>query len=48
MYGIPEFRLPKEIVQNEVNFVKSLGVEIKLDSLIGKLDTVDELLNRWL
>lgn len=45
MYGIPEFRLPKEIVQNEVNFVKSLGVEIKLDSLVGKLDTVDELLN---
>jgi glutamate synthase (NADPH/NADH) small chain len=45
MYGIPEFRLPKEIVQNEVNFVKSLGVEIKLDSIIGKLDTVDELLN---
>jgi len=25
MYGIPEFRLPKEIVQNEINFVKSLG-----------------------
>lgn len=44
MYGIPEFRLPKDIVQNEVNFVKSLGVEIKLDSLIGKLDTIDELL----
>jgi glutamate synthase (NADPH/NADH) small chain len=45
MYGIPEFRLPKEIVQNEVNYVKSLGVEIKLDSLIGKLNTVDELIN---
>jgi len=45
MYGIPEFRLPKEIVQNEVNYVKSLGVEIKLDSLIGKLKTIDELLN---
>jgi glutamate synthase (NADPH/NADH) small chain len=45
MYGIPEFRLPKEIVQNEVNFVKSLGVEINLDSLVGKLNTVDELLN---
>ena len=45
MYGIPEFRLPKEIVQNEVNYVKSLGVEIKLDSLIGKLNTVDELLH---
>jgi glutamate synthase (NADPH/NADH) small chain len=44
MYGIPEFRLPKTIVQNEVNFVQSLGVEIKLDSLVGKLNTVDELL----
>ena len=45
MYGIPEFRLPKAIVQNEVNYVKSLGVEIKLDSIVGKLETVDELLN---
>jgi glutamate synthase (NADPH) small chain len=44
MYGIPEFRLPKDIVQNEVNYVKSLGVEIKLDSVVGKLETVDELL----
>lgn len=44
MYGIPEFRLPKDIVQNEVNYVKSLGVDIKLDSIIGKIETVDELL----
>jgi len=45
MYGIPEFRLPKAIVQNEIEYVKSLGVEIKLDAVIGKLVTVDELLN---
>ncbi len=45
MYGIPEFRLPKEIVQAEVDYVTSLGVELKLDSVIGKTDTVDELLN---
>ena len=45
MYGIPEFRLPKEIVQNEVNYVKTLGVEIHLDSLVGKLEPVDELLS---
>ncbi len=45
MYGIPEFRLPKEIVQTEVNYVASLGVEIVLDSVIGKIDTVDELLS---
>ena len=44
MYGIPEFRLPKVIVQGEVNYVKSLGVEIKLDSVIGKIATVDEFL----
>lgn len=44
MYGIPEFRLPKAIVQGEINYVKSLGVELKLDSVIGKLFTVDELL----
>ena len=45
MYGIPEFRLPKEIVQGEVEFVKSLGVELVLDAVIGKIDTVDELLS---
>jgi glutamate synthase (NADPH) small chain len=44
MYGIPEFRLPKEIVQNEINFVKSLGVELVLDAVIGKCDTIDEIL----
>ncbi len=46
MYGIPEFRLPKQIVQGEVDYVKSLGVEIKLDQVIGKIATVDELLER--
>jgi len=44
MYGIPEFRLPKAIVQGEVDYVASLGVEIKLDSVVGRLVTVDELL----
>jgi len=44
MYGIPEFRLPKEIVQGEVDYVKSLGVDVRLNSVIGKIDTVDELL----
>ena len=44
MYGIPEFRMPKNIVQAEVDYVKSLGVEIKLDSVIGKIATVDEIL----
>jgi glutamate synthase (NADPH/NADH) small chain len=44
MYGIPEFRLPKEIVQAEVDYVVSLGVELQLDSLAGKLFTINELL----
>lgn len=45
MYGIPEFRLPKEIVQGEVDYVASLGVEIELDAVIGKTITVDELMD---
>jgi len=45
MYGIPEFRLPKEIVQVEVDYVASLGVKIELDSVVGKVVTIDELLN---
>ena len=45
MYGIPEFRLPKEIVQGEVEYVRSLGVDIRLNSVIGKIDTIDELLS---
>ncbi len=43
MYGIPQFRLPKEIVQAEVDYVKKLGVEIHLDTMIGKLYIVSEL-----
>ncbi|MFC2021179.1 NADPH-dependent glutamate synthase [Chloroflexota bacterium] len=43
-YGIPEFRLPKEIVQAEVDYITSLGVDLRLDSVIGKIDTIDELL----
>jgi glutamate synthase (NADPH/NADH) small chain len=45
IYGIPEFRLPKGIVQTEIDYVKSLGVEIKFDQVIGKIATVDELLD---
>jgi glutamate synthase (NADPH/NADH) small chain len=44
VYGIPEFRLPKAIVQSEVDGIKALGVNIKVDSVVGKLYTVDELL----
>jgi glutamate synthase (NADPH/NADH) small chain len=44
MYGIPEFRLPKDIVQAEANYVRSLIEEIKFDQVIGKIATVDDLL----
>ncbi len=43
MYGIPEFRLPKKIVQNEVDYIKSLGVRVKTDTLIGNTLTIDDL-----
>jgi len=46
-YGIPEFRLPKEIVRAEVEYVKKLGVTILLDSVIGKIGTVDDLLSEF-
>ena len=45
MYGIPEFRLPKHVVQTEVDFVRSLGVDVRLDSVVGKTATVDEILD---
>ncbi len=44
VYGIPEFRLPKEIVQAEVDYLKDLGIEVHLNTVIGKGDTLDELL----
>ncbi|MEW6593086.1 MAG: NADPH-dependent glutamate synthase [Candidatus Hadarchaeota archaeon] len=43
-YGIPEFRLPKEIVRTEVEYVEAMGVELKTDILVGKTVTLDELL----
>ena len=46
-YGIPEFRLPKAIVNFEVDYVKSLGVEIKTDMLIGNVYSIEELLKDY-
>jgi glutamate synthase (NADPH/NADH) small chain len=43
MYGIPEFRMPKKIVQAEVDYIKKLGVEVKTDYTIGRIYTIDEL-----
>ena len=42
-YGIPEFRLPKEIVDKEVESIKELGVDIRLNVVVGKSKTVEEL-----
>ena len=44
VYGIPEFRLPKDIVMAEVDALKNLGVEIMLNTVIGKTLTIDELM----
>ncbi len=43
VYGIPEFRLPKAIVQKEVDKLKELGVEFKLNMVIGRTKTIDDL-----
>ena len=43
VYGIPEFRLPKAIVEAEVDYLKKLGVKIETNAVIGRLKTVDEL-----
>jgi glutamate synthase (NADPH/NADH) small chain len=44
VYGIPEFRLPKAIVQNEVDYIQKLGVEVRLGNLIGRIHTIPELM----
>jgi len=46
VYGIPEFRLPKKIVEAEIEYIKKLGVEVRTDALVGRLFTVDELFKR--
>jgi glutamate synthase (NADPH/NADH) small chain len=45
VYGIPEFRLPKDIVYAEVEYVEKLGVEVRLDTVVGKTYTLDEILH---
>jgi glutamate synthase (NADPH/NADH) small chain len=46
-YGIPEFRLPRKILDIEVNRIKALGVEIYTNFLIGRTATIDELFGEW-
>jgi glutamate synthase (NADPH/NADH) small chain len=45
VYGIPEFRLPKSIVKAEVDYVQALGVDLELDSVVGRQVQVSELLD---
>jgi glutamate synthase (NADPH/NADH) small chain len=47
VYGIPEFRLPKKIVQYEIDYLQKLGVDLKINHVIGKIITADELLREF-
>ncbi|MBO5262552.1 MAG: NADPH-dependent glutamate synthase [Clostridia bacterium] len=47
VYGIPEFRLPKDIVRKEIDGLKELGVDIQTNVVIGKTITVDELIGEY-
>lgn len=47
VYGIPEFRLPKAIVEAEVNYLQRLGVKVECNCVIGRIATVDELLQEY-
>jgi glutamate synthase (NADPH/NADH) small chain len=46
-YGIPEFRLPRDILDLEIERVRALGVETKTNFVVGRTATVDELLDQW-
>jgi glutamate synthase (NADPH/NADH) small chain len=47
LYGIPEFRLPKKIVAREIDLLKRMGVEIALNVVVGKLISIDEILEQY-
>lgn len=47
MYGIPEFRLPKDIVQKEIANLKAMGVDIQTNVIVGKTILVDELFDEF-
>jgi glutamate synthase (NADPH/NADH) small chain len=44
IYGIPEFRLPKAIVRNEVDYIQKLGVDLRVGNLVGRIHTIPELM----
>jgi len=45
VYGIPEFRLPKKIVYNEIDVLKKMGVKLMTNAVVGKLITIDEIMS---
>src|SRR5246127_3251512 len=45
VYGIPEFRLPKKIILEQVNYMRAMGVEFETDVVVGRAVTIDELMN---
>lgn len=45
VYGIPEFRLPKQIIREQVDYLRALGVEFETDVVVGSTVTIDELMN---
>lgn len=47
MYGIPEFRLPKNIVQKEIDTLRKLGVEIQINAVVGKAIGINELMKEY-
>lgn len=47
VYGIPEYRLPKKIVEIEIDYIKKLGAEVKTDFVIGKILSIEELLEKY-
>ena len=47
VYGIPEFRLPKSIVQKEIDTLKELGVDVQTNTVIGRSITIDELMQEY-
>jgi len=44
VYGIPEFRLPKQIIREQVDYVRAMGVEFETDVVVGRTVTIDELI----
>ena len=45
VYGIPEFRLPKQIIREQIDYMRAMGVEFETDVVVGKTVTLDELMN---